>query len=170
VDRASVTRSVGRNGGTPLRSSGIAPNAFLDVETGAALLETFLTDDLGPQVIVAPEGLREKLRRSDDFTAAAVRSSGGPASGQQAAPRAAEPAAPATAEDGLTARVTGLWTEILGTEAGSDDDFFESGGDSLAAVQLIDRIRGELGVALPISTLFDHPTLGELVAAVRERG
>ncbi|WP_431679450.1 SDR family NAD(P)-dependent oxidoreductase [Kitasatospora sp. KL5] len=170
VDRASVTRSVGQNGGTPLRSSGIAPNAFLDVETGAALLETFLTDDFGPQVIVAPEGLREKLRRSDNFTAATVRSPGGPAGDQQDTPRPAEPAAPATAEDGLAARVAGLWTEILGTEAGSEDDFFESGGDSLAAVQLIDRIRGELGVALPISTLFDHPTLGELVAAVRERG
>ncbi len=174
VNRAVVAGSVQQSGdaprSAPLRSSGTAQDAFLDVEAGAGLLEAFLATDLGPQVIVAPEGLREKLRRTSRFTAAAIRSSGGSPAEEAAAPQEPVRTAVAPAEGGPADRVTGLWVEILGTEAGPDDDFFESGGDSLAAVQLVDRIRGELGVELPISTLFDHPTLAELVAAVRSKG
>ncbi|MER7845371.1 type I polyketide synthase [Kitasatospora sp. NPDC096077] len=181
VDRATVTGNVRSAGeavrSAPLSSSGVAQDSFLGVEAGAALLEAFLTTDLGPQVVVAPEGLAEKLRRTGRFTAAAVRSANGGSVAEPAAPRAVEAvgvpaAAPAGAGggDGLADLVTGLWTEILGTEAGPDDDFFESGGDSLAAVQLVDRIRGELAVELPISALFDHPTLSELVAAVGSKG
>ncbi|MFE6049793.1 SDR family NAD(P)-dependent oxidoreductase [Kitasatospora sp. NPDC056446] len=187
VDRATVAGNV-RPGGdaertAPLRSSGAVQDSFLGVEAGAALLEALLATDLGPQVVVAPEGLREKLRRTGRFTAASVRSSGtgagavgtaGEPTGGTAAGAAAGTATPPRAEGraggGIADRIGGLWTEILGTEAGPDDDFFESGGDSLAAVQLVDRIRGELAVELPISALFDHPTLSELVAAVGSKG
>ncbi|MEU4118301.1 type I polyketide synthase [Kitasatospora sp. NPDC028055] len=198
VDRATVAGNIRSAGdaarSAPLSSSGVTQDSFLGVAAGAALLEAFLATDLGPQVVVAPEGLREKLRRTSRFTAAAVRSAGGGtaahdtaaqgtgaqgtaaqgtgAQGTGAADAAVQAGAPAagSGRGGLDERITGLWAEILGTEGGPDDDFFESGGDSLAAVQLVDRIRGELDVELPISALFDHPTLSELVAAVGSRG
>jgi len=59
-----------------------------------------------------------------------------------------------------------LWREVLGGEVTADEDFFDAGGDSLVAVQLASRVRSELGVQLPISALFDHPTVTELALLV----
>jgi acyl carrier protein len=51
-----------------------------------------------------------------------------------------------------------------------DDNFFEQGGDSLAAVALFLDIETELGVRLAPATLFDTANLGQLASLVREGG
>ena len=59
----------------------------------------------------------------------------------------------------LERRLASLWGEALeGPEAGRDDDFFDLGGDSLAAVGLLAAIDEELGVALELEDLFKAPT------------
>ncbi|WP_436838415.1 Pls/PosA family non-ribosomal peptide synthetase [Nocardia xishanensis] len=83
--------------------------------------------------------------------------------------------------DGLspTARwVAGLWDAILGAEAtGPDTDFFDLGGGSLAAAQLVTALR-ERYPRIAVADLYDHPRLGALAdlldasapaAAVEER-
>jgi acyl carrier protein len=53
-----------------------------------------------------------------------------------------------------------LWSEVLKMERpGIRDNFFESGGHSLLAVQLVSRIREEFKVELPIRQLFERPTI-----------
>jgi aryl carrier-like protein len=55
---------------------------------------------------------------------------------------------------------------------GAGEDFFAAGGDSLKAIDVADRIRRRLAVALEYIDLFDHPTPGALaahVACLRER-
>ncbi|WP_078963532.1 SDR family NAD(P)-dependent oxidoreductase [Streptomyces durhamensis] len=180
VERAAATDAVRGaldSGGAraqepaPLRSSGVARDSFLDVETGGRLFDAFLAVDRGPQVIIAPEGLTEKLRRADDYTAASMTSAarpGGPGAAPAALP--ATDAAPAAAGGSEFAdRLTALWSEVVGAPSGPDDDFFEAGGDSLAAVQLVERIRVELDVELPMAVLFDHPTLAELLTEAERR-
>jgi Phosphopantetheine attachment site. len=57
-----------------------------------------------------------------------------------------------------------LWREVLGVaDAQPDDDFFELGGDSITATRLVFRFRSELGIAVPLLTLFEHPTPNDLM-------
>lgn len=90
----------------------------------------------------------------------------------------AAPRAPAQAEGGVTRpelstpfkaprndverKLAAFWRELLGVEhVGIHDDFFELGGQSLIAVRLFNKLRKEYGVDLPLSTLFEAPTIAQ---------
>ncbi|SES00346.1 amino acid adenylation domain-containing protein [Streptomyces sp. yr375] len=62
----------------------------------------------------------------------------------------------------------GLFAESLGVAgAGIDDDFFELGGDSLAAIRLVSRIRDTTGLDLSVRDLFAAPTVSRLMDRLR---
>jgi acyl carrier protein len=67
-----------------------------------------------------------------------------------------------------------IWEEVLGREGiGVEDNFFEIGGHSLVATQVIAHIRKELGVEVGIRELFGWPTvsgLGARIEALRAAG
>ncbi|MFC4015626.1 SDR family NAD(P)-dependent oxidoreductase [Nonomuraea purpurea] len=67
-------------------------------------------------------------------------------------------------------RLAALWTEVLGHQGiDADSDFFELGGNSLTAVELMSRIRDEFGVQMSIVAMFDHPTVGALAESLTEK-
>lgn len=61
---------------------------------------------------------------------------------------------------------------VLGRERfGVDEDFFASGGHSLAALEVIAAIEEQLGLSVSIGALFAHPTVQALAASIAgERG
>lgn len=67
----------------------------------------------------------------------------------------------------LEQELAAIWTELLGLpEVGVTDDFFSLGGHSLTAMRVSVRLRSRLGVELPVSRLFEHPTLAALAPVV----
>ncbi|QAU34548.1 non-ribosomal peptide synthase/polyketide synthase [Janthinobacterium sp. 17J80-10] len=58
-----------------------------------------------------------------------------------------------------------IWGEVLGlTDVGVGSNFFEVGGHSLLAVQVVARVRDSLGLPLTIKDLFSHNTIESLAA------
>ena len=67
----------------------------------------------------------------------------------------------------LEREVALLWAQVLGTAgAGVLDDFFEAGGDSLLATQLLVRVRHALGAVVPLHVFFEAPTAAALAREV----
>ena len=63
-----------------------------------------------------------------------------------------------------------LWSDLLGIERiGVRDSFFDLGGHSLKAGQLVLRVRDLFGVDLPVSTVFEGPTIEAMAIAVGRR-
>lgn len=68
------------------------------------------------------------------------------------------------------ARIARMCAEILGvSRLDPEDEFLSFGGGSLAGVRLFARIRKELGVDLPLSVLFQAPTLRALTRLVERQ-
>ena len=77
--------------------------------------------------------------------------------------------APASGDD-LVLAITSVWTQITGIEPiEPDDDFFELGGSSLMATQVIAELRNVLGVEMSLQTFFQHPTAARLAGELEHR-
>ena len=71
----------------------------------------------------------------------------------------------AAPEDDLEETLARCWKEILRQQnVGVNDNFFDLGGDSLLLTALRRRLQSELGRNLPITDLFQFPTIRSLAA------
>ena len=69
-------------------------------------------------------------------------------------------------EERLVAIVSGL----LGmNRISTHDNFFALGGNSLLGTQMLTRIGEDLGIELPLRTIFDHPTVVDLAKEIERR-
>jgi thioesterase domain-containing protein/aryl carrier-like protein len=81
-----------------------------------------------------------------------------------AVPQATEHSPPRSETERVLAE---LWQTLLATsDFGVRDNFFAMGGQSLLAVRLMTQLKQRCGVALPLSALFEHPTIEALAKLV----
>jgi thioester reductase-like protein len=67
----------------------------------------------------------------------------------------------------LERQIAGAWQKVLGiAQVSVDDSFFELGGNSLLATQLVFQLRKAIDVALPVQILFKTPTVAGMAQAV----
>jgi acyl carrier protein len=132
---------------------------------GAEAFRLLLGADPGPQVIIAAQPVSELLAAALRVTHESVESD----LGVSATDRPESLEGHVAPRNELEAAIARLWREVLGGEEISvTDNFFEIGGNSLVAVQLIALVRREFGVRLPMRSLFEHPTVEGAAARIAE--
>jgi len=63
--------------------------------------------------------------------------------------------------------VANIWAEILSVErVGAENNFFDLGGNSLLAMQVVSKIREKLAVELSLRDLFVAPTVSQMTARI----
>lgn len=64
-----------------------------------------------------------------------------------------------------------VWREVLKVEQfGVTDSFFDLGGHSLLAMQMLTRLRGRLGIEIPLRAVFDAPSIETLALWIETQG
>ncbi|MCP5050753.1 MAG: amino acid adenylation domain-containing protein, partial [bacterium] len=140
----------------------------ISIPEGIDTLERILASSL-PQVIVSPKDLETGIERSRHFKASAIISAAasddGPGSShpkpQFKRPQLDTPyVAPETPVQRTLSRI---WQHSLGYHSiGIKDDFFDLGGDSLKAINLISVMHKELNIDIPLKEFFDFPTISDV--------
>ena len=65
-------------------------------------------------------------------------------------------------------KLADIWQEVLGIEkVGIRDNFFDLGGHSLKAVQMMNQVRKELGAEIALKEIFSQPTIEVLGRHIR---
>jgi acyl carrier protein len=68
----------------------------------------------------------------------------------------------------LEQTIAAAWRAVLGEDhIGVHDSFFDLGGHSLLAIQLLQKLRAELGLEIELLHLFQFPTIDSLVRFLR---
>jgi amino acid adenylation domain-containing protein len=68
-------------------------------------------------------------------------------------------------------KIAEIWAEVLRRQIDTisiDDNFFDLGGHSLMATQVVSRIRERFSLAIPMRAMFDRPTIARLGETVTE--
>ncbi|ASI68651.1 polyketide synthase [Diaphorobacter nitroreducens] len=157
-------REVGMASGQRLpEDRGIAP------AQGGELLEALLNELSVAQVVVSTAALERQFAEVNS-TGLADRLLPESVAKAHRYPRPQLPTPYAEATSEFESDLVALWGDFLGIGSiGIHDDFFELGGDSLLAIQLLARVRRDYGVDVHPAALFKNPSVAALAVLVESR-
>jgi acyl carrier protein len=122
-----------------------------------------------PRVVVSPRNLLQHMRAAQGITAESLFRELGAThqEGEGENRRQGLSSDLVAPRSDLERSLTQVWEEMFGIERiGVQDNFFELGGHSLLAIQVVTRMREVTGFDLPMTVLFDAPTVEQLAALV----
>ncbi len=133
---------------------------------GLEALDRILANDISPQVIASTLDVELWLSRLDAGAHKVSDATTGKA--QSEANATASDADIVAPRDSVERELAAMWKEMLGVQRISiTDDFFDLGGQSLIAVRLLNRICKHFAVELPLSVLFQAPTIAATAELLR---
>ena len=138
----------------------------VSAETSGEALRRLLAAGL-PRAVIASRDVRALIAEADAVTAETLLSQMSPGGKGEKAPRPELSTSYTAPRDEREAALASLWEELFGiAPLGVDDSFLELGGHSLLAIQMVTQIRQRLAADLPVTALFESPTIAELARAV----
>lgn len=148
--------------------STVAPYALSPAQATQAL-ERVLSMALPPQLVISVGDLHGRLDQWSNPGLRATPTLDAVASSGDYSLRPSLPIPFAAPQTELEKHLCQLWAETLGIEGvGIYDNFFDLGGTSLGAVQLIARVRETLKAPIEVPSLLANPTPAALVEAMEE--
>ncbi|MDQ6675547.1 MAG: SDR family oxidoreductase, partial [Chloroflexota bacterium] len=134
----------------------MAPPEGLDV------LERVLAGSTSrPRTVISTGDLDARVRQWIDLESLRSPSNCSAVSGGGARPDLPTAYTPASSD--VERQIAGVWRDALGIDPiGIYDNFFDLGGNSLVALQVIARLKTQLNVPIPVVALFDAPTVSAL--------
>ncbi|HVS00231.1 MAG TPA: beta-ketoacyl synthase N-terminal-like domain-containing protein [Thermoanaerobaculia bacterium] len=120
-----------------------------------------------PRVVVSAHDLDALIRQADQITAATLMAQ--MEQSRRAAPaHARQFATPYVApRTDLETEIAAAWQDLFGiAEIGIHDNFLELGGHSLLAIQVTTELRKRYEVDLPVTAVFETPTIAELAESI----
>ncbi|TDV49792.1 type I polyketide synthase [Actinophytocola oryzae] len=151
----------GRTSGTGGTVGAAVQELALTPDEGRAVVDRLLDSTPCPQVAISTGDLNRRERQWATPAAPA------PAPARHRRPALRNPYV--VPEGAVEERIAGIWQELLGvSDVGAHDNFFELGGSSLLGLQVVHRLRGELAAPLPLTVVYEGPTVRTLAALVRE--
>ena len=154
-----VTADENGAGGRRLVAYVVAANPDLSVNELRGYLRTKLPQYMVPTAFVTLDAL--PLTRHGKVDRRALPSPG-PAAGDLEEPYIAP-------RNEMEGRLAGIWGEVLKVErVGIRDNFFDLGGHSLLAARTVSRTAEAFQVELPVSSLFEMPTVEQFAAGIEQ--
>jgi acyl carrier protein len=144
----------------------LSHSLWMGPEEGRAVLEAFFQAPAGNRVVISVSDLTTRLNQWVQFNGdRPVRAVNREAEELHERPSlASDYVAPMTE---MQASIAEIWGGLLGIKApGIRDNFYDLGGDSLLATQMISRIREVFSVSVQIKEVFASPTIEGLSALV----
>jgi non-ribosomal peptide synthase protein (TIGR01720 family) len=145
-------------------------NQGISPEEGARVFDRLLSRCVPAQVVVSPNDLAAAIERARNVSLDRLSSMDAavPALASYARPGLdTEFVAPASE---LERRLAQLWQDGLGIDrVGLHDDFFELGGNSVLAIQIM-AIARKAGLSFSVQQLFQFPTVAQLAACLQDTG
>jgi thioesterase domain-containing protein/acyl-coenzyme A synthetase/AMP-(fatty) acid ligase len=125
------------------------------------MLKSRLPEQLASAVVIPVDAIPRHIDGSVNLPALARPS-------MARSPRAVAAAEFVPPRDELEVKLVKIWEEVLGVRGiGIRNSFFSLGGYSLMIVRLFARMNKVLGTSLPITTIFNAPTIEQLAAILQ---
>ena len=133
---------------------------------GAQIFKRIIGDTLS-QVIVCPQDLASLIEQTDNFTVTSFLEVTKTSTETHPRPALSTPYVEPGNE--IEQTIASIWQESFGiTQVGVEDNFFDLDGNSLLAIQIVTRLRRAFDIELPMTSLFDAPTVSKLARKVEE--